>query len=81
MSASLFGVPLPGRCLSPQPSPGYPRFEKGDRVAFADGEEGTVGAVTRHAVCIHWDESQITWYALHSVAATERIIVLDREAA
>ena len=75
-AALLFGVPLPGRCLMPLPQDNKRRFEKGARVAWIDGEEGTVGAVTRHAVCIQWDESQWTWYPLHSVAA-ERIVVLE----
>jgi preprotein translocase subunit YajC len=76
MSAALFGVPLPGRCLSPQPQDTGRRFEKGDRVAWIDGAEGTVGEVTDHAVCVHWDESQWTWYPLGSVAA-DRIMVLE----
>ena len=79
MSAALFGVPLPGRCLTPQPQDTGRRFEKGDRVAWIDGEEGTVGEVTDHAVCIHWYESQWMWYPLCSVAARERIAVLETE--
>jgi len=77
MSTVAFAVPLPGRCLHPSPEPQAARFEVGARVVWLpDREEGTVGAVTRHAVCIHWDESQYTWYPLNSLAARERIAVL-----
>jgi hypothetical protein len=80
MSAFASSVPFFGRCVSPLPEPRPARFRKGDRVVWAaDREEGFVGEATDHAVCIHWDESQWTWYPLHSVAA-ERIIVLETPA-
>jgi hypothetical protein len=81
MTAELFAVPFLGGCLSPLPAPRPRRFEKGARVAWQDGEEGTVGAVTPDAVCVHWDESAYCWYPLNSVAAMERIAVLETEAA
>jgi hypothetical protein len=78
MSADLlFGVPLPGRCLSPRPYPETRPFAKGDRVCWIpDQEEGTVAAANQHAVCIHWDESQYCWYPLSS-GAIERIAVFE----
>ena len=76
MSAA-FAVPFNSRYLSPNPEPAPARFETGRRVVWsADREEGFVAAVTDEAVCIHWDESQWTWYPLNSVAA-ERIVVLE----
>jgi hypothetical protein len=78
MSAAAFAIPFYGRCVSPQPQPRPARFRKGARVAWVtDQEEGTVGEVTEHAVCIHWDESTWMWYPLCSVAARERIVVLE----
>jgi hypothetical protein len=46
-------------------------------VWVTDQEEGTVGNVTEYAVCIHWDQSTWMWYPLCSVAARERIVVLE----
>jgi hypothetical protein len=81
MTAELFAVPFLGGCLSPLPSPERPAFKKGIRVAWQDGEEGTVGAVTPEALCVHWDASAYCWYPLNSLAAMERIAVLETEEA
>jgi hypothetical protein len=78
MSMEAFCVPLPGRCLSPLPTM-EPAFKKGDLVAWQDGEAGVVSSVTEHAVCVFWEESQSCWYPLNSIAATERITVLEKE--
>jgi hypothetical protein len=72
----LFALPFDGRCLSPSPVRQPLPFEKGARVAWQDGEEGLVCAVTADALCIHWETGTWGWYQLHSIAATERITVL-----
>ena len=78
MSAATFAVPFFGRCINPSPEPRPARFRKGARVVWVtDQEEGTVGEVTEHAVCIHWDESAWMWYPLCTVAARERIVILE----
>ena len=80
MSAALFALPFDGRCLSPTPAREPQRFEKGARVAWQDGEEGTVGAVTVEALCVHWDESAYCLYPLFG-GAIDRISVLETEGA
>ena len=81
MSAALFALPFDGRCLAPTPAPKPRHLEKGVRVAWQDGEQGTVGAVTPDALCVHWEQSASCWYPLNSIAATERIAVLETEEA
>ena len=76
---TLFTLPF-GRCLSPSPDPQPRRLEKGCCVAWAaDGDEGWVTAlITGQAVAVQWDSTgRIDWYALCSLAARERIVVLE----
>ena len=81
MSAELFALPFPGRCLSPSPEPKRLPLEPGALVVWTtDHEQGFVTAVTPEAVCVFWDESQLCWYPLHSVAARERIVAIEEVA-
>jgi hypothetical protein len=74
----LFALPF-GRCLSPSPQPKSLPLEPGALVVWtADREYGLVSAVTPDAVCVFWQESPHCWYPLNSIAATERIALIDR---
>jgi hypothetical protein len=67
MSATLFGVPLPSRCLCPQPAPARRRLEPGDWVVWRpDADEGVVcGTLPGQAVWIRWASTgAIEVYAL-----------------
>jgi hypothetical protein len=77
LSAALFGVPLPGRCLSPLPAPIPRGFEKGALVCWVpDYEQGTVIGVTAETVTVAWEESQSWTYALCS-GAVDNIAVFE----
>ena len=78
MSAATFSWPFPGRCVTPTPSPKPTRFETGRRVVWsADREEGTLLQVTPEFITIRWDESGIAVYSRCTLAARERVIVLE----
>jgi hypothetical protein len=80
VSAKLFALPpAPYRhCVDPSPEPKPARFQKGDAVVWLpDRETGTVVAVTCHAVWIEWDESEFCVYNLDTLAARERIAILE----
>ena len=78
MSATAFAVPFYGRCVSPLPEPAAARFETGRRVVWsADREEGTLLQVTPEAITVRWDESGIAVYHRCTLAARERVLVLE----
>jgi hypothetical protein len=78
MTMALFAVPFFGRCLSPQPEPKPTRFEAGRRVVWsADREEGTLLHVTPEFITVRWDESGIAVYNRCTLAARERVVVLE----
>ena len=83
MSAA-FAVPFNGRCVSPNPEPKPAQFETGRRVVWsADREEGTLLHVSPEFITVRWDESGIAVYNRGTLAARERVVVLetaDREA-
>jgi hypothetical protein len=73
-------LPFFGRCLHPQPEPTPARFETGRRVIWAaDREEGTVLHVSPESITIRWDESGIAVYSRCTLAARERVVVLETE--
>jgi hypothetical protein len=83
MTAELFAVPFLGGCLCPLPAPRPRRFEKGDRVAWVDGDEGEVtGLIPGQSVAIRWDSiwDHIEWYPL-CCGSIDCITVLETEAA
>jgi hypothetical protein len=60
----------------PEPTPA--RFEAGRRVVWsADREEGTLLQVTPESITVRWDESGIAVYHRCTLAARERVIVLE----
>ena len=78
MSTAAFAVPFYGRCVSPNPEPTPARFETGRRVVWsADREEGTLLQVTPEFITVRWDESAIAVYNRCTLAARERVVVLD----
>lgn len=78
MSALAFSLPFFGRCVSPNPEPKGPRFEVGRRVVWsADREEGTLIHVSPESITVRWDESGIAVYSRCTLAARERVIVLE----
>ena len=78
MSAFAFSVPFFGRCISPLPEPKPERFEAGRRVVWsADREEGTLLHVSPESITVRWDESGIAVYNRCTLAARERVIVLE----
>ena len=78
MSAVSFAVPFHGRCVSPNPEPMPARFEAGRRVVWsADREEGTLLQVTPECITVRWDESGIAVYNRCTLAARERVVVLE----
>jgi hypothetical protein len=78
MSAAAFAVPFSGRCVSPSPEPAPVRFEVGRRVIWsADREEGTLLQVTPESITVRWDESGIAVYSRCTLAARERVIILE----
>ena len=78
MSAFAFSVPFFGRCISPLPEPKPERFEAGRRVVWsADREEGTLLHVSPESITVRWDESGIAVYDRCTLAARERVIVLE----
>ena len=78
MSAD-FAVPFPSsRCLSPLPEPREPCFETGRRVVWsADREEGTLLHVSPESITVRWDQSGIAVYNRCTLAARERVVVLE----
>lgn len=77
VAIGLFGVPLPSRCLSPQPGPEPAQFQAGARVVWSeDGEEGTLLHVSCEAITVRWDESGVVVYGRCTFAARERVVVL-----
>jgi len=80
MSTLAFLLPVPSRCLNPNPTARPRPFAIGDRVAWVDGEEGTVENVTKHSVSIFWDLSPYCVYCRTS-GAMDRITILETEAA
>ena len=81
---AAFSLPFHGRCVSPNPEPKPARFEAGRRVVWsADREEGTLLQVTPEFIAVRWDESGVAVYNRGTLAARERVVVLetaDREA-
>jgi hypothetical protein len=78
MSVATFSLPFFGRCVSPRPEPTPARFEAGRRVIWsADREEGTLLQVTPESITVRWDESGIAVYHRCTLAARERVIVLE----
>ena len=78
MSAFAFSVPSFSRCISPLPEPKPARFEAGRRVIWsADREEGTLLHVSPEFITIRWDESGIAVYNRCTLAARERIVLLE----
>ena len=78
MSAAAFAVPFYGRCVNPNPEPAPARFEIGRRVVWsADREEGTLLHVTPESITVRWDESGIAVYNRCTLAARERVVVLE----
>jgi hypothetical protein len=77
--STAFCVPFPSsRCLSPLPEPREPRFEAGRRVVWsADREEGTLLHVSPESITVRWDESGIAVYSRCTLAARERIVLLE----
>ena len=81
MSVATFLLPFFGRCASPQPEPKPARFEAGRRVVWsADREEGTLLHVSPECITIRWDESGIAVYHRCTLAARERVVVLETPA-
>ena len=77
MSTS-FAIPFFGRCVSPLPEPREPRFEAGRRVIWqADREEGTLLHVSPESITVRWDESGLQTYSRCTLAARERVVVLE----
>lgn len=77
MTATL-SLPFHGRCVSPNPEPAPARFETGCRVVWsADREEGTLLQVTPEFIAVRWDESGIAVYNRCTLAARERVVVLQ----
>ena len=75
---ATFTVPFHGRCVSPNPEPAPARFEAGRRVVWsADREEGTLLQVTPESITVRWDESGIAVYNRCTLAARERVVVLE----
>jgi hypothetical protein len=78
MSAFALSVPFFSRCISPLPEPREPRFEAGRRVVWsADREEGTLLHVSPDSITVRWDESGIAVYNRCTLAARERVVVLE----
>jgi hypothetical protein len=78
MSALGFVAPFGCRCLHPQPEPKPARFEAGRRVVWAaDREEGTLIHVSPESITVRWDESGIGVYYRGTLAARERVVVLE----
>jgi hypothetical protein len=72
---TMFALPF-GRCLSPQPYPEKPAFQRGDRVVWnLDFEQGWVTSVTEHTLLIDWDESGVKVYPCTS-GALEHIVAI-----
>jgi hypothetical protein len=81
MSAAGFALPFFGRCVSPQPEPTPARFEAGGRVVWsADREEGTLLHVSPESITVRWDQSGIAVYNRCTLAARERVVVLETTA-
>jgi len=81
VSIALFGVPMPGRVISPSPAPRPPRFEVGARVVFKDDHDlgHVTGLIPGQAVAIRWENAgRIEVYSVFS-GAMERIVVLGEE--
>jgi hypothetical protein len=75
---TAFVVPFYGRCVSPNPEPTPARFEAGRRVVWsADREEGTLLHVSPESITVRWDESGIAVYNRCTLAARERVVVLE----
>jgi hypothetical protein len=75
---TAFVVPFYGRCVSPNPEPTPARFETGRRVVWsADREEGTLLHVSPEFITVRWDESGIAVYHRCTLAARERVVVLE----
>jgi hypothetical protein len=71
-------LPFFSRCISPLPEPKGPRFETGRRVVWsADREEGTLLHVSPESITVRWDESGIAVYSRCTLAARERVIILE----
>ena len=71
-------LPFFGRCISPLPEPREPRFETGRRVVWsADREAGTLLHVSAESITVRWDESGIAVYSRCTLAASERVVVLE----
>jgi hypothetical protein len=71
-------LPFFGRCISPLPEPRPARFEAGRRVIWsADREEGTLLHVSPEFITVRWDESGIAVYNRCTLAARERVVVLE----
>jgi hypothetical protein len=71
-------LPFFGHCISPLPEPREPRFEAGRRVVWsADREEGTLLYVSPESITVRWDESGIAVYSRCTLAARERVVVLE----
>ena len=78
MSTPAFAVPCYGRCVSPNPEPKPARFETGCRVVWsADREEGTLIHVSPESITVRWDESGVAVYSRCTLAARERVVVLE----
>ena len=81
MSAATFAVPFYGRCVNPNPEPKPARLEAGRRVVWsADREEGTLLHVSAEWITVRWDESGIAVYSRCTLAARERVVVLETPA-
>jgi hypothetical protein len=75
---AAFSLPFHGRCVSPNPEPKPARFEAGRRVVWsADREEGTLLHVSPESITVRWDQSGIAVYNRCTLAASERVIVLE----
>ena len=71
-------LPFFGRCISPLPEPREPHFEAGRRVIWsADREEGILLHVSPEFITVRWDESGIAVYNRCTLAARERIVLLE----
>lgn len=66
--------------LEPATLTGATGLQKGDLVAWSDGEHGVVLAADEHRVSIAWEESEACVYSTYS-GAIDRITVLETEAA
>jgi hypothetical protein len=79
-AAFAFAVPFCGRCVCPLPEPVAARFETGRRVVWsADREGGTLLHVSPESITVRWDESGIAVYNRCTLAARERVVVLETE--